>query len=162
MTKPDATDGETLVALTSEHWIRFVGPVLLAVVLTGTAVLLYLLAGVTAHHNDLLSDLALLGGTVLLLLAHHWVFMTLLGDSLDCIIVTDRRLLRIQYTPILHEDILEISFEKMKTVDARKQGLVQNVLNYGTLYFETKLATIPMVPHPNRLARVIQDAMQNS
>ncbi len=155
-------NGERLVALTHEHWIKFVAPCVIASLLTIIALLLYLLAGTTSHHYMWLSHITLLAGTALLLFTHHWFFMTCLGDSLDSIIVTNRRLVRMQYTLLFQEDILEISFEKMKTVDARKQGILQNLLHYGTLFFETKLATIPLVPHPNRLARIIQDAMRQA
>ena len=89
----------------------------------------------------------------------HWFFILLLGDALDCMLITNKRLLRMQYRPLSHEDVLEISFEKMKTVEARKVGFLQNILRYGTLHFETKLASIPYVSHPNKVAKTIQETM---
>ena len=152
--------GERVVKVTDEHWVKYVLPAVIALFLFAIAFLLFVLAGISAHHYMWLSHGTYLTALLLFLITLHWFFMTLLSESLDKIIITNRRLLRVQYRLIFHEDILEVSFEKMKTVDAQKHGLMQNLLHYGTLYFETKLAAVPLVPHPNRIAKIIQEAMQ--
>ncbi len=160
---PQTTDhGEHVVKVTDEHWVKYVAPVLISMFLFAIAFLLFLLAGITAHHYEWLSATTYIAALLLFLVTHHWFFMVLLSESLDKIIITNRRLMRVQYRLIFHEDILEVSFEKMKTVDARKHGFLQNLLHYGTLYFETKLAAVPLVPHPNRVAKIIQDAMHGN
>lgn len=156
---PSTERGERLVTITEEHWIRFVAPVLLAAMLLLISLLLFALAGLSAHHYMWLSHVTFVAGMLLFVFTLHWFFMILLGDALDCIIITDKRLLRMQFRPLFHDEVFEISFEKMKTVDARKVGFLQNVLRYGTLYFETKLASVPYVRHPNRVAKIIQETM---
>lgn len=157
---PSATEhGERLVQVSYEHWVRFVWPFVLSTVLFGISLLLYTLAGISAHHSMWLSHLTLAAGMLLFSFTIHWYFMVLLGDALDCILITNKRLVRLQYRPLFHDDVLEISFEKMKTVEAQKTGLLQNILRYGTLTFETKLASVPYVWHPNRVAKVIQETM---
>lgn len=158
---PSALDhGEKLVYVTDEHWIKYITPIAVTVFLLPISILLFFLAGITAHHYMWLSHITFLIALMLFLSTMHWFFMMLLSEALDRIIITNRRLIRMRYKMIFDEDILEISFEKMKTVDVKKHGLMQNLLHYGTLYFETKLASIPMVPHPNRVAKIIQEAMQ--
>lgn len=159
MTERSRISGEQLRHVSYEHWIRFVGTALLACLLLGISILLYTLAGIAAHHSMWLSHAAFVAGMMLFAFTLHWLFIVLLGDAIDCILITNKRLIRLQYRPLFHEDILEISFEKMKTVDARKTGILQNVLRYGTLYFESKLASVPYVSHPNNVAHVIQEAM---
>lgn len=151
--------GERLVTITDEHWIRFIGPVVIAAMLLLVSLLLFVLAGLSSHHYMWLSHVTFIAGMLLFTFTLHWFFMILIGDSLDCIIITNRRLLRMQYRPLFHDDVLEISFVKMKTVDAQKIGFLQNVLRYGTLYFETKLASVPYVRHPNHVAKIIQATM---
>ena len=160
MSAMNIASGEHVVKVTNEHWMKYVLPAVIALFLFAIAFLLFVLAGISAHHYMWLSHATYLGALLLFLITLHWFFMMLLSESLDKIIITNRRLLRVQYRLIFHEDILEVSFEKMKTVDARKQGLIQKLLHYGTLYFETKLAAVPLVPHPNRIAKIIQEAMQ--
>lgn len=154
--------GETLITVACEHWIKFILPAFLSALLFLISFLLFFLSGLSAHHYMWLSHATFIAALFLFLLTFHWFFTALLSDSLDRIIVTNKRLLRLNYRLIFHEDILEISFDKMKTVDARKEGFLQNLLHYGTLTFESKLASIGLVPHPNRMARVIQDAMRQA
>ncbi len=153
--------GEHVVKVTDEHWVKYIVPVLISLCLFAIAVLLFVLAGITARHSLWLSHTAYVTALLLLVVTHHWFFMVLLSESLDKIIITNRRLMRVQYRMIFHEDILEVSFDKMKTVDAQKHGFFPNLLHYGTLYFETKLAAVALVPHPNRIAKIIQEAMQD-
>ena len=153
---------EHVVKVTDEHWVKYIMPALISVFLFAIAALLFLLAGFTAHHSVWLSHAAYIAALVLFLVTLHWLFMVLLSESLDKIIITNRRLLRVQYRLIFHEDILEVSFEKMKTVDAKKHGILQNLLHYGTLVFEVNKAAISLVPYPNRVAKVIQDAMHKA
>ncbi len=142
MTTEQSNVGETLVSVVNEHWIKYVFPVVMYVLLLGISLLLFILAGITAHHYMWLSHVTFVAGLLLFLLTHHWFFMVLLSESLDRIIITNRRLIRLQYRLILHEDVLEVSFEKMKTVNAQKEGFLQNVLNYGSLLFENNKAIV--------------------
>lgn len=158
---PSIEHGEYLVKIANEHWVKYVVPSTMAVFLFVIAMFLFVFSGISAD-NMWLSHSAYIAALLLFLVTFHWIFMVLLSESLDRIIITNRRLICVQYRLIFHEDILEVSFEKMKTVDARKQGLLQNLLHYGTLVFESKLATVRLVPHPNRIARIIQDAMQKA
>ncbi|MDO8648869.1 MAG: hypothetical protein Q7R81_03735 [Candidatus Peregrinibacteria bacterium] len=160
MTSTNTEHGEHVVKVTDEHWVKYVVPVLISIFLFAIAFLLFVLAGITAHHYMWLSHASYIAALLLFLVTLHWFFMVLLSEGLDKIIITNRRLMRVQYRIIFHEDILEISFDKMKTVDARKHGFIQNILHYGTLIFEVNKARVPLVPHPNRIAKIIQDAMQ--
>lgn len=160
---PEHSDsGEHVVMVTDEHWVKYIVPVVISVFLFGISVLLFLLAGISTHHYMWLSHATYIAALILFLLTQHWFFMVLLSESLDKIIITNTRLMRVQYRLIFHEDILEISFNKMKSVDVRKHGFLQNILHYGTLIFEVNKATIRLVPHPNRIARIIQEAMHSS
>lgn len=151
--------GELLIKSLNEHWIKYIGTMFVAFMLLGISLLMFVLAGVSAHHTMWLSHVSFIAAMLLFVFTLHWLFMTLLSESLDRIIITNRRLLRIQYRLLFSEDILEINFEKMKMVDARKQGILQNILHYGTLYFESTLASVPLVRHPNRIAKIIREVM---
>ena len=161
MTNAHVDTGERLVHVTDEHWVKYVVPVTVSFFLLAIAILLFVLAGVSAHHTMWLSHIAFIAALILFLLTFHWLFLVLLSEAMDRIIITNKRLIRIHYRMIFHEDILEISFSKMKSVDVRKSGLIQNLLHYGTLVFEMNKAFVHLVPHPNRVARVIQEAMMN-
>src|SRR3989338_6360417 len=90
-------EGEHLIHSCDEHWVKYVVQVVLYCLLLHIALLLFVLAGLSAHHYMWLSHGTFLAGLVLLLIIHHWFFMVLLSEALDRIIITNRRLVRIQY-----------------------------------------------------------------
>lgn len=148
---------ERVIAVVPEHWVRYVrlGAV---IVLVGLADLsLFVLAGIFASHNDALSGGLFAAGVLLLLLLHHWSFAALGSETVRAIIVTNRRVVHYGVRLLFHEELREIAFEKMKSVDAVMKGFWQNLLRYGSLEFEEK-HTIHDVPHPTRVVRTIEQA----
>ncbi len=152
------TDGEKLIVCIHDHWIKFVVPVLIYLLLTAASMLIFWLAGVSAHHYVWLTNVAYIAALLLFLMAHHWFFAALLSESNEHIVVTTKRVIHMQTRLFFYEDMNEFAFEKMKTVEARKEGLLQNVLRYGSLVFE-KSFVVHLVPHPNRVVRDIEQAM---
>lgn len=150
---------ERLIKMTGEHWIKYVLPSVIAVALSCVSIVLFVIAGTTVTHDTRVSEFCFASGLVLLLFTHHWFFVLLLSEGLDSIIVTNRRLIFTHCRLLLDEDFLEVSFDKMKTVEAHKKGILQNLLHYGTVIFETNKASIDLVPNPNHMAELIQRVM---
>ncbi len=90
--------------------------------------------------------------------AHHWFFLRLLSEAADSIIITNCRSIHFHTHLFFYSDMRENSFDKMRTVEAVKHGFLQNVLNYGTLRFQGG-DDISLVPHPQSVARAIEQAM---
>lgn len=158
MTATPTPSGETLIRRSGEHWVKYVVPVTVYLLLSAVAAGLLLLAGVSAYHQAGVSYVTFLAGVILALGTHHWFFVFLLGESMTQIFVTNHRLIRMHESLFRQEELMEVSFEKMKTVEAHKQGLMQTLLRYGTLKFESG-ARIRLVPHPNSFAKDIEQAM---
>lgn len=151
--------GEKLIRIVSEHWIKYVFPIFIATTLLSISLLLFVLAGLTAHHYMWLSHASFVAALLLFLVTHHWFFLILLGESATHIIVTNHRVMRIRERVLFSEERLEVSFDRMKTVEAKKHGVLQTILRYGNLQFEGEDTIIPLVPHPNSIARDIEQAM---
>ncbi|MBI3332355.1 hypothetical protein HYZ99_05380 [Candidatus Peregrinibacteria bacterium] len=149
---------ERLVRVMKEHWMKYVPSVIIYILLTGISVLLFFFAGMGVHHYMWLSHSTFLIALTLLCVSHHWFFWTLLNEDLGLIIITDRRVIFMEIRLLSQDHIYEISFEKMRMVHARKQGLFQNIFRYGTVWSEGGL-NIPLVPHPNSVVRDIERAM---
>ncbi|OGJ62940.1 hypothetical protein A3C37_05580 [Candidatus Peribacteria bacterium RIFCSPHIGHO2_02_FULL_53_20] len=153
------SNGEQLIRIANEHWIKYVMPIFVFLILIAVSLLLFFLAGMSAYHVMWISHIAFIPAVLLMLVAHHWFFVMVLSEVADCIIVTDKRLIQLKIRLLQHDAMVEVSFEKMKMVEASKVGLLQNILNYGTLHFEGAKAAIKLVPHPNSVARDIEQAM---
>ena len=127
-------------------------------IFAGCLGLLLLLAGLSAHHAMWIAHLTFIAGLFLMLLTHHWFFLKLLGEAIDCIVITNQRSIHFETQLLFHDEMRENSFDRMRTVEASKEGLLQNILHYGTLRFQGG-NDIPMVPHPHRVAKDIEQAM---
>lgn len=149
---------ERLLAIVNEHWIKYVYPAFLTLLLLSISFLLFTLAGLNAHHAMWLSHTTFLAGLLLLFITNHWFFMRLLGEVTDCIVITDKRSIHFETQLLLHDEMRENSFDRMRTVEAAKEGLLQNILHFGTLRFQGG-NDIPLVPHPHRVAKTIKQAM---
>ena len=89
------------------------------------------------------------------------VFVTLLCEMAVHIAITNHRVVWVRDKVILDEHTTEYAFTIMETVEARKHGLLQTILRYGTLQFETG-PDITLVPHPISVAKDIEQAMGNA
>lgn len=151
---------ERLVNVSDEHWMIYVIPVLICFLLFAASILFLVIAGATLTHSDWIWETSFVFGCVFLLLSLHGFFLILLGESISQIVITSKRVIRFHDVILFREEMLEVSYDKMKTVEARKKGILQTILNYGTLHFENN-AVIEYVPHPNRAARDIEHVLGN-
>lgn len=151
---------EQLRLVIDDHWIVTILPILFTLLLTGAGLLLLALAGWAEAQSMWLWPWFFLLGSTLLLIAVHWFFFFMIGRQLSRVLITDRRIIQFDDVLIFREDLLEISFERMKSVEARKHGVLQYALNYGSLLFEGGgKGRIDYVPHPGTAAREIVQAM---
>ncbi len=149
---------EHLICVSPEHWIKYVFPSIIYMALVLVSLLAIWFSSLVAETAGRTSLFVFLFALVLLFFTHHWFYWYLLAESQAHIIVTSKRVIRIHENLLWREDMVDVSFEKMKTVEAHKLNLLQAVLNYGTLEFEAK-AKITRVPHPGTLAMKIEQAM---
>ena len=157
MVKPAVLPNECILAVSPEHWIKYAFPSVLSVLLVAIGLFLFYLWALSPS-NTFGSHLLFVSALILLSCVYHWFFWLLLAESQTCIIVTNRRVVYIRQGLLWNERMIEVSYEKMKTVEAHKKTLLQSIFNYGTLQFESK-AKIHCVPHPGTLVRTIVQAM---
>lgn len=148
---------ERLLFISSQHWVKYLFPSFLYVLLTAAGFSL-LFGDIFFPVNAGVSMTLFFAGLVLLLCVHHWFFWFLLAESYADLIVTDQRVIYMHTGLLWDEDTVEVSFGKVKSVESHKKNLLQSVLNYGSLDFERKIQ-IDRVPHPGTLAKAIQQAM---
>ncbi len=152
------TKGERLIRMRSEHWMVYVLPFFIYILLTISGVFLLIVAGYTVGRSDWIATFAFMISLILLLAACHSFFFVVLGQATSYYVITTHRVIHFKNIIILREEMSEVSFEKIKTVEACKRGFLQYLLNYGSLNFENKLI-IEYVGHPHAVARDVHQAM---
>lgn len=158
-------EGERLIDAFSTHWVKYVGPAFLYAFLLSVSLLLFYLAGVMAHHSERWSHLSFFAALFLMLLVHHWFFHKIMSEAMVDIILTNKRFIFMRDSLLLHEDMHELSLDRIRAVEAREHGIIQNILRYGSIWFDTggsDIGTriITLIPHPHRKAKAIMQLLQ--
>ena len=149
---------ENLIAVSPEHWIKYFFPTFIYIVLMAGGLSLFYAAILNASTDAGTFYTLFIVSISLVFITHHWFFWFILAESQAHIIVTSRRVVHVHEVLLFHEEMVKVSFERVKTVEVHKDNILQSVLNYGTLVFEGRGA-IQRVPHPGTIARQIEQAM---
>jgi|GEM_PF-1144830 len=149
---------EKLLRVSPEHWIKYVFPTFLYAVHTVVSAFFFLMSAFTDRYPVEISIPVLLVSLSSFWIVQHWFFWFLLAESETHIIITSKRVLYVRTGLLWGEEMIEVAFDKMKTVEAHKTTLLQSILNYGTLQFEP-MVKIKYVPHTGTIARLIQQSM---
>lgn len=83
----------------------------------------------------------------------HWFFTVH--------IVTDRRIVDVDYFGFLHYEVSEASLRKVEDVTYKLKGIMGTVFNYGNVYIQTAATSERLdfisVPNPERIYDIITD-----
>lgn len=144
------------------HWIRYVQPAAVCIILGAIGVVFAVLASMAVPEALLLAQFLYGVGTLLLLFAYHKFFHTFLSEKLRCILLTNKRVIYFDNHLFLAENEHEIPLRRITDVSIEKIGLMSNLLNYGTLCFDASPTgdtilrrSIRRVPKPHRLTALI-------
>jgi uncharacterized membrane protein YdbT with pleckstrin-like domain len=154
---------EQLVRAFGTHWIKYVGPFCIYLLLTSVSLLLFFLVATFPAERPLwLAHIVFLMALTLLLFAHHRFFHKLLSEYMEDVIITTKRIIYLEACIFFCDDTHEIPFERIHGVEAQKHGIIQNLLGYGSIWIDTGGSTsldvarvIPRVPHPEKVVKDI-------
>lgn len=157
---------EELIDCFSTHAVKYVRPTFFYLLMGGVSVLLFYFAGLSMHHNMWLSYFTFLVALIVLYASHHRFFHKILSEGMDDVVITNKRLIFLDAHLWFRDDMHEVTLDRVRAVEARKHGLLQNLLRYGTLWFDTGGSEIksgriiPLVPHPHSKAKMITDLLE--
>lgn len=151
--------GETVLRRIDDHWMKKIVPVAQYAMSFLSGTLLMFLALVSLHHSQFLAYTSFLFGTLVLLVVHHRFFVFVLSEVAENAFLTNHRVIFFEHRLFAFDQLREVRLERTKGVRAKKEGLLQNVFNYGTLSFDVG-GNIEYVPHPTRLASEIQEMIE--
>lgn len=161
-----SNEPERLVAAFSTHWIKYIAPITIYVILMILTFIIYLLAQLAGNAAPWLAITSFLVGFLLMLSVHHWFFHRAFSEFMMLAIITSRRFVFLRDTILVRDDMHEISLERILAVRAKKRGIIQNILDYGSLWFDTGGTTmenspiIPQISHPHYKVKIIMKLMR--
>ncbi len=69
----------------------------------------------------------------------HWLFLEVITYLLGFMMVTDRRIIEVHKIVFLREEMNEIPFDHVTNIHHEKNGILQNILRYGTLRIDSNI-----------------------
>ncbi len=159
---------EGIVYAFSTHWIKYIGPTCIFLIVISASASMLVGAGITSDNSPILSYFLLFLGLILTYLSLHWFFHKLLSEAMEDITITTRRIIWIKEALFSIDEMRQIPLDGIQGVEARKLGIFQTVLGYGSLWLDTggtdtsdANTIIDQVPHPNRIAGEINRLLRH-
>lgn len=150
---------ERLLVCTSTHWMKYVYNALKNHFLALMGISLLFSASIAALQA--VSIITFFTGSLLIIYSHHNFFHKLMSESMLDIFVTSERIIYFDDNLFFSNNEHEIPLHRIAGIEAIQEGLLQNILNFGTLWIDTGGSTvdlkrsIPYVPHPEELSEKI-------
>ena len=95
-----------------------------------------------------------------------FLYITWANNELDMFVITDQRIRGIEQVSFLDRTISECSLDDVKEVNAQTKGLLENLLNFGTISMHTASENSNFVMHfapsPIDNASIIRNVIQDN
>ncbi|MBU0767360.1 PH domain-containing protein [Patescibacteria group bacterium] len=164
------SNNERLIFSTSTHWVKYLSSIFFNNLFAMLGILLLIAAAIASI--QIVALITFFVGTILILFAHHRLFHKIMSEAMLDIFVTTDRVIYFDDNLCLCDDEHEIPLEKVAAVEVNQHGLLQNILDYGIIWFDTGGGvqdinrSVPNVPHPDKvseiIAKVVKERYQRS
>jgi hypothetical protein len=152
----EKNDGETILLALRSHWFTNISWII-------TAVFMFVVPSLVP-----LIPIPGLSGGLQVLLTFTWYLITFaysfekfLSWYFDVSIVTDRRVVDIDFNNLLDKKFSEAELSKIQDISSRVSGVSQTFFNYGTVLIQTaaeqNVIVFEKVPFPSKITKLLQD-----
>lgn len=158
-------ENEEVLTVFDTHWIKYCVPIIVWIALMVCSVLLLISAGGGVFTGTLLQKVLFASGFLLGTVSIHWFFHRVMSVSMEDIVITKQRFIYLESSLWSLEESHEINLSQVKAVDSKKRGVLQNVLRYGSVSFDTggsdmNRRIFDRIPHPDRKVRLMTDVIR--
>ena len=163
-----AKSREKIVLSISTHWIKYVLPTTIFLIILTASTSFFIISNIATESSDIIAIITLFLGMILMYLVMHWYFHKILSEAMEDIIITTKRIIWIKESLFQIDDVRQIPLANIQGVEAKKHGISQTILRYGSIWFDTggtitndQNAMMDQVPHPNDVARKINTIIRS-
>ena len=151
-------EGEQLLLETRHHWMKYVFPTGIYVLLVSIGICALVFAGVSqgAFPGVPMVSMAALAAS---LIVHNWFFHFILSENATDVIITSKRIVLLSHRLWFEETCDELVLERIRIVEVHRRGFLRNVFNYGDLscLFDVNAGkTFYFIPNPKKWAGAIE------
>ncbi|MBM3283512.1 PH domain-containing protein [Candidatus Gottesmanbacteria bacterium] len=154
---------ETIILLLRKHWITNFVWIVTAVILIVTPTVLFpavLFSGIISNISNSFVSFALL---VWYLITFSYILVNFLLWYFSVSIVTNERIIDIDFQNILHKKFAETRISRLEDVTMKTGGFIRALFNYGDVIVQTAATEAVFhflaVPKPDKVVRIINQLM---
>ncbi|MDD5377323.1 MAG: hypothetical protein PHH16_04390 [Candidatus Gracilibacteria bacterium] len=155
---------EELKLVLKRHWIvyLYLGLYVFFLIVSSIMLLAYQSSIFSFIPGDIFSVFLIIYWSVYLL----FLYITWANNELDLFVITDQRIRGIEQISFLNRTISECSLDDVKEVNAQTKGLLENLLNFGTVSMHTASENSNFIMHfapsPIDNASIIRNVIQDN
>lgn len=155
---------EQIKLVLKRHWIvyAYLGFYAFFLVVSSAVLLTYHTSIFTFIPGEIFYPFLILYWSVYLL----FLYITWANNELDLFVITDQRIRGIEQLSFLNRTISECSLDDVKEVNAQTKGLLENLLNFGTVSMHTASENSNFImrfaPSPIDNASIIRNVIQDN
>lgn len=154
-------DQETILLVARQHWFTNVGWILLAIAMVFFPTLLKFVPLLTAFP----ANYQFIGILFWYLLTFAFAFEKFLSWYFNVYIVTNKRVVDIDFNNLLIKKYSEAGLEKIQDTTSSVIGAIPTVFNYGDVLIQTASEVNEIeflrVPNPDKIIKLLQDLKDN-
>ena len=147
---------EEILLVARPHWFTNLSWILISGLMLIVPTLLKFIPVI----NEIPTKYTSLGTLVWYLLTFAIIFENFLSWYFDVFIITDKRVIDIDFNNLLDKKFSEAKLSMIQDVTSRVSGLGQTMFNYGTVHIQTaaevSYITFEKVPHPEKIIKILQ------
>jgi len=161
--KPDGVSfenqrrGEAVLLVLRKHWITNLGWVTMGIFLVFMPLIFVEFPVITLLPTGY--KLVVFISWYLLLIA--FLFEKFLIWFFDVGVVTDQRVIDIDFYGLIYKEVSEANLEKIQDVTLQQIGAIRTVFDFGNVIIQTAAETNKIdfedIPHPQRVSRLLED-----
>lgn len=148
---------ETVCLLLRKHWITNLGWIILSILLLFIP-LFFIYFPAIAILPPRYKIIVFIGWYLLLV---SFIFEKFLSWFFNVGIVTNQRVVDIDFYGLLYKEITDAEFDKIQDVTERQIGAVRAVFDFGDISIQTagkkEMIEFIDIPHPRKVAKVLQE-----
>jgi hypothetical protein len=160
-------ENEAVLFLLREHWITNVGWLMMSLILLVTPLFIFPLimnnGVIPANTPPTFIAVFVLGWY---LMTFSYILLNFLHWYFNVWIVTDERIIDIEFVNILSKQFAETRISKIEDVTTRTGGFIRSLFDYGDIVVQTAATQVVFIftaiPYPDRVVRVINDLMEKA
>jgi membrane protein YdbS with pleckstrin-like domain len=103
----------------------------------------------------------LIGAMIWYLVCFAYMFEKFLTWFFHVNIVTDERIIEVDFTHLLYREITDANIDHIEDVTVEMAGAIRTIFNFGNVYVQTA-AEVPRIdfeaiPHPDRVSKILRE-----